>query len=55
MVRGVEYRIEDAQRVVRGRGQEGVLVPVGRCCAPGYMGQGAWMPEGLDLPTCACE
>ena len=55
VVRSVEYRIEDAQRVVRGRGQESVLVPVGRRCAPGYMDEGAWVPEELDLPTRACE
>ena len=55
MVRSVEDRIEDAQRVVGSRGQEGVLVSVGRCCAPSYMNEGARVPEGLDLPACACE
>lgn len=55
MMRSVEDRIEDAQRVVGSRGQEGVLVSVGRCCAPSYMNEGARVPEGLDLPACACE
>ena len=55
MVRSVEDRIEDAQRVVCSRGQEGVLVSVGRRCAPGYMDEGAWVAEGLNLPACACE
>jgi fructose-1-phosphate kinase PfkB-like protein len=55
MMRSVEDRIEDAQRVVRSRGQESVLVSVGGCGAPGYMNEGSWMPEGLNLPACARE
>ena len=52
-MRSVEDRIEDAQRVVRSRGQEGVLVSVGRGSAPGYMDEGSWVPESLDWPACA--